>query len=46
MRSNADAVLINSANRFVGWRSSLFHHGPLFFVALLIAENFGLFDRN
>lgn len=41
-----DEILNHSAARYSGWRGSFFHHGPYLFLSLLIAENFGLFDRN
>lgn len=45
-RSLVESIGQNSLARFAGARSTFFHHGPLFFLTLLIAENFGLFDRN
>lgn len=41
-----DEILNHSAARYNGWRTSFFHHGPYLLLSLLIAENFGLFDRN
>lgn len=46
LRSISDDILNNSGYRFLGWRRTFFHQGPLLFIALLMAENFGLFDRN
>jgi len=45
-RSVSDNVLFNSSFRFFGWRKTFIHQGPLYILSLLIAENFGIFDRN
>jgi len=45
-RTVSDNILINASHRYFGWRRSFVHQGPLFVISVLIAENFGLFDRN